>query len=347
MRIYAKLFLGLIWLLTSLFLASCEQLRFNGVFYLGESDGELSTLLSSIDFEVIDHGSMGLSISKYPYRAHYGDNQKIYIMFEEGLFLYNKTSKKYELISKENHFEYSEWNYLQPTDIPGEMYYQSWGSLYRILNKEVSLIQTGVRSCVGFPFSSKLSVLRSDHQTLQLYDGVSLQDTLCFLPARAERAFYFEEADLVVYLNFLTFYSCNTDGSEKTQLFRVEPAPSSNFVFCPVDKMGRFVTSSRVNNQDTLYMVDALSGTNQIIGTTYHSYVPNGNSLPIQVSLSGDRTKLMYYDPSALHFLDLNSMTTEDITFDDSRNYTSACLNEDGSNFVFLAKISQDYTVNP
>jgi len=336
---FKKLVRASLGLAMALSLLSCEQSALEFFIYLAESDGEEATILSELSYEVVNSSSSGGYVKQFPHRIQYGNSNDIYIMRSDGLMVYNAETKRVEPVSISDSFSYSDANLLQCTDDPDFQYFYAKDKLYSIQAHNYSLIQSGIKACVGLPYSSKLSLLLTDALTLQVFDGGLGSIAEYTLPRTATRAFYFEETERIVYIKFNSnhIYSCLADGSQDSLIFTIGGSLSSYRALYPIDDAGKFITASRIDGEDQIVLIDAVSGDQQILGKAFYPSEPNQNWMPLQISLSRDRKKLLHYDSAAIHILDLVSMQTSDIVLENVSNIKSACLNADGSTFSMIA----------
>jgi hypothetical protein len=348
MNTFKKLLRASIGLAIALSLLSCEQSVVELSMSLAESDGEEVAILSELSYEVVNSSSSGGYVKQFPHRIQYGESNDIFIMRSDGLLVYDAETKHVEPISISDNFSYSDANLLQCTDDPDFQYFYAKDRLYGIQAHNYSLIQSGIRACVGLPYSSKLTLLLADALTLQVFDGGLRRKAEYTLPRAATRAFYFDETERIVYikLNSNHIYSCLADGSQDSLLFTIGGSISSFRALYPIDDAGKFITASRIDGEDQIVLIDAVSGNHQILGKVFYPSVPNLNWMPLQISLSRDRKKLLHYDSAAIHILDLVLMQTSDIVLDNVSDIKSAGLNADGSTFSVIANseiVNKDY----
>ncbi|HQQ67902.1 MAG TPA: hypothetical protein PLX77_03640 [Candidatus Cloacimonadota bacterium] len=342
MRDGKKLILCAISVAVLLMLTACETKIRQYTRYLCDTDGIIVNELCDVTNSVFELGELESDISGYAIFAQYLDDDNIFWVQNNGVSKYNLDSSSSRWITSSLNLNYSDYCHLQSTATADSFYYFSNRNLYildRLTDKYMNLVESDLYSCVGLPHSSRMCLMNNDQMTIRLFDGGNAQAATYQLPRKATRAFYFEDADKIVYMaDKRNIYTCRPDGSEDSLLYTQSKKVNWSTMMIPIDNAGRFIIPDRNSDGQVMMLLDIRDGSSVVLGPAYNPKVHESRTIPIQISLTRDRSKLLYFNSGAMYKVNLQDMSTEVIALDNVSGITSACIHPEGNRIAFLCE---------
>lgn len=338
----------LLFLWFGLLLPSCNAHQQDREFksYLCEcnADGRHFQLISRNNYSIKRFLSPYLAqLYSYPFKIEHSAHGALFSFRDDGIFRYEFSGKWRDYLS-DNAFRYRLTNYFHSSAQSDEYYFQGGTKLYRVPQdgSRQTLLHSNVISCTGIRFASHFSVL-VQNGLLQMENG-NLNQQAITLPTATARAYYFRQANLIVYLNDNKFWRCDADGNNATLLYSLNSSIMGYRCFYPIDDAGTFITTNRLEGDENMLLIDATDASVRDLGKVQFALLPNLEYAPFQISRSGDGSKLLYHDSTALYLYDLDSHQRETVLISgidnyNLRNISSASINADGDIINFICDV--------
>lgn len=331
-----------------IFLFSCnaylQDREFQSYMCECNADGSDFRLSASNNYKVaaILHGYFNRL--NFPYKIEYGADDDLFAFRSSGIYKYDQEHGKWLDYLRGYDFKYRADNYFHYAWDAQAYYFKLDSDLYRMQqgSSEKELIAGNVTGCRGIPYQPHFSIVdRYGKVSMHNYD---IDLSQINLTPGISRAYYFTEADLLVYMDMEELWRCDSDGGNKELLYSIELDYYASRTFYPLNDAGIFITTNRVENGFKMLMIDATNGSVRDLGPIEFARGPNQEYLPFQLSMSRDGSKLLFFDSYNLYLYNLPDMQRETVLTSSGENFnfrkiTSASLSEDGSKIRFISEV--------
>lgn len=280
----------------------------------------------------------------YPFKIEHGIEDDLFAFRDDGIFKYDRQDGDWREYLTESTFAYRTSSYLHSLEQSGEYYFTAGSKLYRMQRdgSNQDLLYSSVKHCTGIPYQSHFSVLTADG-LLQMENG-NLSQQAITLPEWTSRAYYFSQADIIVYVLMDEIWRCDADGSNAELIYILQNNTMVHRSFYPIDDAGRFITSIGLDREVHMLLIDATDGSVRDLGIINLTRLPNLKYSPFQLSRSRDGSKLLFHDSTALYLYDLASHQKETVLISgidnfNLRNISSASISADGAKINFICDV--------
>lgn len=323
-----------------------QEREFNSYLCEVNADGSGFKILVRNSFQSQGSDINTALLRQFPFMIQYGHGEELFVFRDDGMFRFNPEANAVEALFDSNVFNYQPNNYLHCPADSTRYYIFAGNDLYRIIRAGFNYFYhtSAVGSCVGIPFTDQLSILSPEGTNLSWMDNGEFNSPPIILPHPAQRAFYFEQLEMAVYASHDEIRKCDSNGLQDTLLYQLNSSANSTRTFYPIDDAGVFLTTNRFKADEHLLLIDAKSGSSTDLGKISFAKAPNDIYLPFQISFTRNRTKLLFFDSTALYLFDAASLSKETVLISTAanfnlRNISSASISMDGSKIRFICDL--------